>query len=587
MPTPTNVSPAGPISGGKTVTDYSSLGPAYPSVAPVGDAFSKSPLICASTQKLPSEYAVYSSAPRVVVRQRLKPASGKWAAIGFVFVNFRKVQGSGTITNSNEYEGDLQAYKVAAAIELADGNQATKHYDSPNSGGTMIRVTFEQGEGSTIVQPGRQVVSDLLWAQDYGKTSWEWPDTTAFPWIHSAFGSLDDTVNLAMPGIGRATAYYWPINDRLDEGQASWSAAVGTLMTAGQGNIDQAPEAVARPLGCLMMIGVPLDNQTATMVIGTSIEYGEGDIGFSASVNYINNEPTNRPARVLLSEAGWPMRLSEADLDLDGTHNGLPVLDCGKGASGLMLQWGDGAAAANTSLPSAAPIRDSIPPLARFFQNCVIGHHVNDGGTSQANFYTAAKRLLTALRGHNSGLRAAWTKTPHSALNASPPTSASQTDSSAGHAGAHAAIDQMFSEGLIGKIVDHREADSVGGVTGKPYAWRVEDVLATYTTGTGSTTTDIVLASPGVYGKIPGYGYWGSCYLRIGSETKAITGESADGLHITTAAFTAAPAAGTTAQVIGITTTDGLHPSPPGHRLMARKTQTVLADWLTIVPRTV
>ncbi len=581
-----------PVGGGTSGGSPELTSPQIGDPRPFGSAMS-SPLraINAGYYYIPDQNGVYTDKPRVAMRVRQHMAAGDWYGLRVRVPNVRRRLSGGAI---NETKEGLEAFNHACAIEFANGDPGSKHYDSPNAGATVLLFGWGGGGTYGTTNPGNWGDSDYIWADDYevgtnfvvlndaGEKVFRF-DREHQPCLCPAYWSLDDTKPLACPANTRGMTYWYPVNDRWRNDLASALACLAAIRTpatlgilqANPGSVPAAPQ----------LIGCPAMGQKSVFVIGTSIDEYTGDNPYmGGEVNYINNEPAN-PGRLFLAP-GWPGDMHCADLDGSGTSASVPVFEAAQGSAGLVFQWGDGASQNSDK-------RTTVIQGLAYCDVLVIGHGPNDGGATQLQFYTAGRRLLRAARAINPALKIVWSKIPGSALgvaNYQPTTEAAQTPGT-DRVGVHAAIDQFLAEGKIDRIVDLRDPLAVG-TAGNPRKWKCEEVTRSFVAAAGSSATVINLAAPGIVGKIPNLPYFPSTFLRIGGEKRVVQSESNDGLSITVAsAFSSAPAAGATVEAICTMSSDGLHCPAPGYRAIAafylRTDGKGIGDFLTIIPRSV
>ncbi len=505
---------------------------------------------------------VFGLKPQTFIRGRLKLAAGKWKALGLLFLNWRR---NTSVTSRPESWWDLKAFQVQCALELANGVLTPKSWNSPNTGSTVIPVTWA-GESLKTIQPDQMVMSDLIYASDHGLPYFEVTDREFQPWIRAALRSVDGQ-NLQIPVQDSAVNFrYYENSFWLDP--ADWNAAVSQVVPTGSGRITGLAGCnLPYPVPAIL-VGIPLEPTSPVAIIGTSIEHNGNDL--VDNVSYLNAVGSGGPEGPFVrDEAGWPMRWAER---LDTCF---PILNQANGASSLFGTWKVGQTYQGSETP--ADLRDGHLWTLRFADVLVVGHHVNDASSmaDSAEFLNLMRRFVNAAKAQNRSLKVVWTKTPLSGMPSSAArlNPALQTVANGNITKCWDAIDAALAEGLIDRILDFRQPDAVGNLGTSTITWRVAP-SPVVGTATGGTTTRITDTS-----KNWRVNEWFESAVVVGGEIRRVVSNTATELNLDSA-LPAAVSAGTAYEVAGNCTWDGLHPNAFGHRRMAAYARAQLADWM-------
>jgi len=467
-------------------------------------------------------------------RQRI---IGRWKAIAPVYLSrdwgFAVKKPFDTQTTS-------AVATIAAQLELPNGTQSL-NFNSPNTGGTLIPVTFK-GKTTGRLVSGQLLVADFIFASDHGRQFWEFEDTNLAqphqqPWVRTAFSKAS------------ATDALWFVQPNIDAGAAPFhnSVALGTSFAQmqtliatpgiasynganqfGFGDSDNTPG----PCG---FIGIPWDdNQESVIVMGTSIPFGETQEARSAN---FGTAPfgTGTDWSAITWDAGqplgWPGWAST-------TNNfAFPCWNLAIGASALLNTWNENGAAGTWDV-GVSTYSDYIYQrwifsiLANYFTVFIAQDVHNDNDTDDI-YRQAVYSFTNDILRSNPRIKIFGARVPSGGVDFSGTTQSYP----AGLANRWAIQQEMVDNGWWHGILDLR----LNGNNLFP----TEANIYTGVLGAGSTTTQMELGA-----NLFQTGQYTRSWVTIGADRRIISSTRRSNFTINTA-LGVAPAAGTAITIEG------------------------------------
>lgn len=531
--------------------------------------------------------------PRIVLREKVHPAAGRWKALAVMYVNWRR---NTSIGASESDAGLADVDIVGAGIELvAQPITGTRNQSHPNTGGPTAVITFGGAPGIRM-QVGDSIVSDWILPSQFGLEFFEFTTRELSPWIRTFFASPDRTSGIFLPStMGPTTTTYY----QQDYYATPADDAAGNALVAPTGNTSRISgltfvngQVVPAPL-CL--IGIPADGQKAVLVLGTS--------RFDSGANFSDR------AQTYFGAVGAGNGGTFTDGPADSSYLDLPgpaakwLQDPEVSAPFVMLATGGGSLAVNWSTYTGGRPTTGISYenpgggrndghrfLMQFADVLVNEHGVNDsyvgvGGYTDADFKaqhgaiaTEFKRInpvgkYIACHGPCSGY-----STTAVALNP-----ASQTNANGTYVANYLArLNELVTEGKVDYIWDWKSTDAVGSGL-NAFSWGVSSPLVIWsgTTTTGSTTSSINLN--GAVNMLKRRHY-NQCILRIAGEDRFINSNTGNTISVS-APLSSAPGAGVTVEILGNYSHDGLHPSGWGEVRLAQDAKAKLNRFIRPINR--
>lgn len=468
------------------------------------------------------------------VRQRI---IGRWKAIAPVYLSRRW---GFSVKKPWDTQTTSAIATIAAQVELPNGTQSL-NFSSPNTGGTLIPVTF-QGRTTARLVSGQLLVGDLIYASDHGRDYWEFVDTDLSqphqqPWVRTAWSKAAASDNLwyVLPNINSGVA---PRHDAVAIG-TSFAQMQTLIATAGIssyngtnnwgfGDSDGCPG----PAG---FIGIPWDsNQEAVIVMGTSIPFGETQearsIGFGTTEFGTGTDwsaitwDTGQPL-------GWPGWAS--------THptKAFPCWNLAIGGSALLNTWNETGAAVTWDV-GLSTYSDYIyqrwifSNLARYF-TVFIAQDVHNDNDTVDNYRQACYSFTNDILRANPRIKIFGARVPMGGVDFNGSTVAY----AAPLADRWAVQEEMVTNGWWKGILDLR----LNGLNPYPN----EGTIYSGTLGSGSTTTQMELGS-----NLFQTGQYTRAWVTIGADRRIISTCRRSFFQINTA-LSGSPSAGTAFTIEG------------------------------------
>lgn len=448
---------------------------------------------------------------------------------------------------------------IQCALELADGAQ-TLAYNSPNTGGTIIPITFN-GRATTQLHSSRFVFGDFLIASNYGKAFWDFSDTTLSgpsqqPWTRTAFSKAAATDNL---GARQNTAYNAPDQSHFAP-CTSFANAQTLIATSGissyaSGNNFWGPSDSDTLPGPIGWIGIPVDSsQGAILFFGTSIAHGiPGDA--NQNKGGVNPFGTGTDWTAVDSNTlryiGWPSIASCSKTA------GFPALNFGTGASALQNLFNEDSSISTSWRASDADWecqRMLLARLAQFFTAVIAMDVHNDQVSTDAQYLAACRNWTSYFRPANPKIKIFGARVPNSGVDIGGTSNAYPAALDA----KWAIQQQMVTEGWWDGLLDLNITDA-----GKTFP-----ILADRYTGTATSATTTVITDTTKSWK------FNELYLAWvdvnGFARAQIVANDATSFTVN-AAYGSAPTVGTSYAIKGNTSNDLTHPNLFGHEKIAAK----------------
>jgi hypothetical protein len=418
---------------------------------------------------------------------------------------------------------------------MSNGTEPTS-FNSSNVAGQKIAITWG-GVDQILVSGGMLVIGDPIYASQASLSAFEFPNRNLLPWERIGFSKAAATD--VLPNRNSIQEYNIPMCLRA-KSEASFAAVKTTTMGAngsqGGGAGEYGLGNSGDTCGFLGWIGIPLSGQKATMFTGTSIVQGTGDDdNMQGGVDPAGNTFANYDL------IGWPCRWAES------LTKSAPCLNFAIGASGAVSLWNP---SGNDwgSASAGALSREIVSDLAVYFDFFQVHDPQNDNiSTIQAS----VENCIRMVRSKNPSIKVFSVRVP----NGGPTMAGGNTAYDSGNLNPkYAVYDTLFAAKKIDYQLDLRIN------AGNTFA-TLANIESGTTTALGTTTTLIDTT------KNWRAGYWVNQWVEIAGVKQLISANTATTL--TFSAYGAAVASATAYVINGNTSSDQVHPSTYGNRVMA------------------
>ena len=474
----------------------------------------------------------------IASRVATRMAGGTWSALSALYSGAYQVSGKSRIGVTTHSRA-----QIAANLERPNGTITTAN-SSPNTGGTRVAFTFQDGLTTGYVQGGQLSISDFIFASAYSLSSFEVTDRTRDWWVRTA---MSKTAAGDLISSQECWSEY-PYNSH--GAQCTAFAAAQTLIGANiAGVTGSGTDGWRYNLGSgqdvgvmshLGLLGVPASGQKAVLVLGTSI-------ASTFQIYSLNDGSAIGPFTEVKQgtfRGVWNQLAAENDVSM-------PCLNLALNSSKVADVWSTTHGLADEM--QAANARKLICDLAQYFD--VVVCHDPENDANDADFTTSYGRMLTALKSANPKIQTIAVRYPRDYVSISGGTAGLDANTDDGKWTKIA----TYLGTTLNAIIDLR----LGTATAADKYWPVITDRLTGTATAGSTTslTTGVAMLPNQYRH---------SWVRMTSGTagniglkRAISSNTAAGV-LTVAAFPNAIAASDGYVIEGNTSNDGIHPNMQG-----------------------